>query len=316
MSDNASLLSDHATLERLRAQFVAFETNQTRVDAFSAQLVAMGLTETLESARLLRGDRTTFTTFCKALRHGTPADSKTFGAPSLLAQHVTSVASAAALRGASPPGRPVRFDLVDTGSTYLLQPLAPGGAAHVPPAPSEFAAARPSARAVARAILTRVETGELTVSGATAELNTAHFPPSDIPELARALQLYVTSGRMDFTRALAGCEAFTTAQIEAQQTTTAGLYGARRIAASPAAANAPPIPSPARAVGLRSPGPHTDVYSSTGNFLTWSGVGPGVSVDDHIAERHGKGMGAYTNLKQSPLKKALHAHSISHASPP
>lgn len=280
MSDaNTALLADSPTLERLRALFTALETNQVHVDAFKSHLLLLGFVETLESARLLRGDRTTFTAFCTALRRGAPVEEKTHGAPSLLVQRLSEPC-------ASPSRLPVRRDLMDTGSTSLLHPYADTNV-HV------TGSAELRDRAVARAILTRLDAGELTVQDAAGELDGAGFSH---PELARALQLYASSGRVDFTKALA---AF-----------TGDSGGARWIGTAGTQVSATEISLPASASGLRSAG-----IASAGDVISWSGVGAGVSGDDRAAQRAGSGVGVFTNLRQSPLKSALFRHSPSKSSP-
>ena len=59
-SDNAALLSDHTTLEALRALYLSLETSSIRTDVFSARLGALGFTQTLESARFDEGVKRIF----------------------------------------------------------------------------------------------------------------------------------------------------------------------------------------------------------------------------------------------------------------
>lgn len=167
-------------------------------------------------------------------------------------------------------------------------------------------------RSVARAILTRVEAGELTASDAAKEFTDAGLPPANVPELARALQIYASSGRVSFAKALAGCEAYTLARLEAQG--GSGMQASRWVGSGTTDFSLPSSGLGLRASGLSNLSPQKDpVYNSAGDVITWSGVQVGASVDDRVAERLGSGVGAYTNLRQSPLKRALHSHSNSNA---
>lgn len=230
--ENLVLLTNPAAVDALRTLFTSYETGLLRGDMFAARLAEAGWTATSESERLLRSDRFTFSALCTALKRGVSNLPSSFGAPSILSVHLLQQASHNDTPALNVPGARgnLRRDLIDTGATFLLRPFACAEslADRLP------VFERNKLRESVRAILTRVEVGSLPPSKGFAELDAIGFSPAAIPDLARALSGYATSGRMDFSRALSAIDTFVIHQQEEREggLSSSGLH--TRIARTPA----------------------------------------------------------------------------------
>jgi hypothetical protein len=70
---NLALLSDAATLERLRGLFAQYDAGSLPLDAFRARMAALGLCETPEASRVLQQLPLAFTALQRALKSGNEA---------------------------------------------------------------------------------------------------------------------------------------------------------------------------------------------------------------------------------------------------
>lgn len=72
-NSNAALLSDAATLERLRSLFAQYDAGGVPLDAFRARIAGLGFFETPEASRVLQQLPLTFTALQRALKSGNEA---------------------------------------------------------------------------------------------------------------------------------------------------------------------------------------------------------------------------------------------------
>ena len=265
---NEALLCDAALVESLRQRYLALETGASNEPRFLSDLTRLGLALTTEASRLLRQTHLpTFTQLMRALKRGNEEAND------------SAVCFGGAPRGsgAPPPSEGVPRHLQD-GAGAVMFPAQGRMERARSPAPLQ---SRAGVLEAARGILARVEAGTLAAHAAPAQLLALGLPVPAIPALARSLQSAQTSGRAEYSRALAACDAHLMS-CSAEAAAASQPPSARAASPQGLRAGAPRAASPLQRAPQLHPA-HAELLQGKGDLLTWAGVDAG-------AEDRGRGV--------------------------